>query len=450
MNDDKQEPTPPEQPAPGQDSGILELDVEKLVTGGAGLARHDGQAVFCPLTAPGDRVRARVVEQRRGFVRAETVEILQPGPGRTEPPCPHFGQCGGCDLQHLTPAAQREAKTAIVAECFQRLGKLDVTDILQGPDAGGELGYRNRIRLHAHPAGPYGLHARGSHDVVPIESCPLILDQFNADILPWLRMLPPVDQIVVRLDGAGGWLLALFGQPARLKPLKRMLGSTPEGQAPAPGCVGILFNNRPVWGRDHLIVAVAGHKFRVGAQGFFQGNLAVTEDAVATVRGWLGELQGTGRLGTLLGDLYCGVGLFTLTLADLFERVVAVEMDPGACRDAENNIRRDAAAAAKATVHEGPAAVVLGELDGVDDAQWRGAAVVVDPPRTGLGKEGVAALVARAPRHVVYMSCDPATMARDCAALVAAGYRLDKLKALEMFPQTAHIECLGLLERTAD
>jgi len=426
----------------------LELQVEKLVTGGAGMARSDGQAIFVPLTAPGDRLSARIIKQRKGFAQAVIETVLEPGPGRREAPCQHFGLCGGCDLQHLEPDHQRQAKAEIVLDCFQRLGKLDVSEQLRGPAATGEdLGYRNRIRLYANPAGHYGLMRRGSHDVVPLDACPLLPAEFNDVILPWLRMLPPVEQIVLRLDGRGGWVISLFGPPNRQKLLRKILGALPDGEAPAPGCQGVLFNNLPIWGRDHLIHEVSGHKFKVSVQSFFQGNLAVTEEAIELARDWLGALKDNGNLGILLGDLFCGVGLFSLALADLFEQVVAVDNDSSACRDARNNVRRDVVAKDRVVVHEGILADVLASAEVATAAQWRESCCLIDPPRTGLGKEGVQALLNLAPRHLLYMSCDPATLARDTAALLAGGYSLRHLQVLEMFPQTAHIETLLLLEK---
>jgi len=438
----------PDQGAPrAPTSPPLDLQIEKLVTGGAGLGRHDGQAVFVPLTAPGDHVRAEIVEQRKGFVRARLTEIIEPGPGRQDAPCPHYGQCGGCDLQHLDAATQRQAKSDIVVDCFQRLGKLDVSEFITGPDPEQVLGYRNRIRVFASNTGPYGLMRRGTHEVVPLQSCALMPEQFNRDILPWLRFLPPVEQVIVRLDGSGNWLLSIFGPPARMKVMKKILAATPDDEAPAPGCVGLLYNNLPLWGRDHLVYEVAGHKYRVSAQSFFQGNLAATEEAVATVREWIGEIRDAGQLGGLLGDLYCGVGLFSLALADLFEKVVAVDTDKNSCRDAANNIQRDAAIGKKVTLRQGPMSRLLGENDLAKPAAWESSLCIVDPPRAGLGKTGVRALIERNPRQIVSMSCDPATLARDTAAFVAAGYAVRKLKVMDFFPQTAHIECLMLLER---
>lgn len=440
-----QHPPRPEDPAPVAPT-LVDLRIEKLVTGGDGLARDEGGTCFVPRTAPGDLVRAAVVEQRKGYRRAEVREILEPGPDRCPAPCPHYDECGGCDLQHLGTAAQRAAKLGIVAECFQRQGRLDVAEFLGEPVFGAPLQWRASLRLHAHPTGFYGLHRRGSHEVVRLEQCPVMAAPFADVILPWLRFLPPVEQVVVRLDGQGGWLVSLFGVPARLKILRKMVAHFDAGEAPPPGLKGLLFNNRPVWGRDYLVHRVAGHSYRVGAGAFFQGNQEIAEVAVAIARGWLAEIAPEpARLPQLL-DLYGGVGLFTLALGDRFERATLVEMDPGACRDAENNITRDESVRGRAAVHQGDLAAVLRADGPLGDGAWSGAVCVVDPPRAGLGKEGTAAVLARRPAHVFYMSCDPATQARDAAAFTAAGYRPRSLRVLDMFPQSSHIESLLWLE----
>jgi len=431
-------------PAPAQDPP-RELRIEKLVAGGDGLARDADGACFVPRTAPGDLVRAAIVEQRRGYRRAEALEILEPGPDRCAPPCPHFADCGGCDLQHLGPAAQRAAKAAIVRECFQRQGRLDVGPFLGEPVDGAALQWRASLRLHAHPTGFYGLHRRGSHEVVRIEACPIMAPPFAEVILPWLRFLPPVEQVVLRLDGRGGWLASLFGVPGRLKILKKIAAGFDAGEAP-PGLQGLLFNNRPVWGRDYLVHKVAGHSYRAGAGVFFQGNHEIAAAAVTVVRGWLDQAAPPpARLPRLL-DLYGGVGLFTLALGDRFERIALAELDPGACRDAENNIACDEAARGRAVVHQGALEELLRPGGPLGDEPWRGQVCVVDPPRAGLGKEVCAGLLGRRPSHIFYMSCDPATQARDAAALVDGGYRPRSLRVLDMFPQSAHIESLLWLE----
>ncbi len=423
---------------------ILELDIEKLATGGRGLARHEGRVAFVPLTAPGDRVRARVTRAKPGFVEADLLEVLAAGPGRRAAPCPHFGECGGCDLQHLDGAAQRAAKRGIVADCFQRLGRLDVSGLVEGPDpAGPELGYRDRIRLHADPTGRLGLLRRGGQEPVPVEACPQLPELFNATVLPWLRMLPPVQQAIVRLDEAGGFLVSLFGLPNRLRTLKAILKELPEGEPPLPGCVGLLFNNLPAWGRDYLLVKVAGHTYKVSANSFFQSNLAETAAVVATARAWLAE---TRPAGGLLADLYCGVGLFGVALADRFDRVLMVESEGGAARDARANVAHAKGLEARCGLVEGLAATVTAEwAAGLDAAreEWASACVLADPPRTGLGEAVVANLARLAPRDILCLSCDPATLARDAAALAREGWTLRRLRIFDMFPQTAHVETLA-------
>lgn len=420
----------------------LELTVEKLVTGGRGLARHEGRAVFIPDTAPGDTVRARLVKDAKGFVEAELEAVITPGPGRREAPCPHADICGGCDLQHLDDEHQATARHEILLDCFRRLGGLDIADRLEPAAAGPVLGYRNRLRLSADATGRYGLLRRRSHDVVPIETCPVMAEPFLDSVLPWLWQLPPVEQIVVRLDGRGGWLLSLYGPAARARVLRKFLDEA--GDPPAPGLQGVLLNNRPVWGRGYLVMQIADHKFRVSHQSFFQGNLPAAETAVLTARQWLADAHPEG---TDLVDLYCGVGLFLLGLADRHQRLLGIEGDEAAVLDAQENLRRAGLDRDRFRVLYGDVAEVLQEDDARQAVDWSTACVVLDPPRAGLGKEARQILTTLAPPTLLYMSCDPATLARDCQALAAAGYRLERIMPLPMFPQTSHVETLALLKK---
>ncbi len=445
---------------------LFETTIEKLITGGAGLGRCAGMAAFIPLTAPGDHVRARITRRKRGFIEAELVEVLTPAPGRVAAPaCPHFGACGGCDLQHLDGVTQRAAKAEIVVDCFRRQGKIDVTGLLETPaPTGPELGYRDRIRLSTDHTGRHGLLRRGSQEVVPIDTCPQMPALFNETILPWLRTIPPVQHVLVRLDGAGGFLVSMFGLPNRLRLLRAILKRLPEGEAPLPGCAGILFNNLPAWGRDYLLVRLAGQTYRVGANSFFQSNPAETEAVVATARAWLHEARPAGGL---LADVFCGVGLFGLALADRFDHVLMVEAEGGAVRDARINAVHAKGLEATLEVHEAAAATALsgwaGAAEGADEdsataaaqttaanpsrKDWAGACVFVDPPRAGIGEAVTAAIERLAPREVLYLSCDPATLARDVAALAKGGYALRRLRLFDMFPQTAHVEALAYLSR---
>ncbi len=185
---------------------------------------------------------------------------------------------------------------------------------------------------------------------------------------------------------------------------------------------------------------VAGHSFRVGHQSFFQSNLAAAEDAVTTARAWLTE-------GRPLADLYAGAGLFTLALADLTTRVLAVETAESAFHDLENNVRRDAVARDRTTTRRLTVEAALADAGLRTEFPWAEAAVVLDPPRTGLGKPALGALAELRPARLLYLSCDPATLARDCAALLKTGFQLERVRELTMFPQTANLETLVLLTR---
>ena len=451
-------------PLPSPNVGdTFETPITKLVTGGAGLGRSpDGLTTFVPGTAAGDVVRVRVKRRRKGFLEAELVEVLTASPDRVEPPLGELGSLSGCDLQHLSVAAQLRAKTEIVRDCLARIAGLDPGDLLEGPvPAGPPLGYRNKVRLWRTPAGPYGMLRHDSHEVLPIERHGLMSDAFNDDILPFVVTLPPADQVVVRLDHQDRFLVSLFGEPDRARMLKAVLKKLPEGTAPHPRCLGILYNNRPLWGRDHLVIQLTGHNYRVHATSFFQTNYRETEAAVALVRGWLDEAGVTAAApGGALLDLYAGVGLFSLALDDLFARIVAVESDEGAVRDARNNVKRERAAAARTAVIDTPVERAVLSWKTGDPADqpgnpgdpagaldWAATTVVADPPRAGLGEQVAKDLAVLGPARVIYMSCDPATFARDVKTLGEGGYRLKRARVIDMFPMTGHVEVLGELSK---
>lgn len=452
----------------------FELVIDTLVTGGAGLGRLDGRVVFVPGTCPGERVRAEAVKVKKSFVEARLVEVLEASPRRVDPPLGETGTLSGCDLQHLDPQAQREAKRAIVLDCLKRQGGLEADALIDGPATDAPaLGYRNKVRLHRAPTGQWGVMRAGSHDVLPIERHGLMPDQFNDVILPWLALLPPLEQAVVRLDGDGGWLASLFGPPTRLKTLKAVLGA--EDAEPAPGCRGVLYNNRPAWGRDHLLMRLGDRTWRVHARSFFQVNFAETAAALDLAAAWLDEAGITADApAPALVDLYGGVGLFGLALGERARRIVGVEENRQAVLDARNNYERDARTAGRAVVLEAPVAKVtkawkfaregdvrppkgpaeapeakvLAEAAALGrELDWSRALVVCDPPREGLGEHVTNDLAALTPPRLLYMSCDPATLARDVKALTSAGYRLARGRVIDMFPMTSHVECLVELVR---
>jgi tRNA/tmRNA/rRNA uracil-C5-methylase (TrmA/RlmC/RlmD family) len=447
--DARKEPVGPADVAPsdaepsGADGGgrpdePLELTVGGAVPGGRCLARVEGKVVLVAGALPGERVRVRLTRDEKRWAEAEAVEILEPSAGRRRPPCAHADECGGCDLQHAEPALQREMKRQIVLDAFRRIGGLDVGDLLEGPDDhGDEMGVRNRIRLSFDPTGRVGLRRRGTHDVVPIDDCPLMRAPFREDFLPWARLLPPWRRATVRIDSRDR-MVVLFetGDPPNEKD-RRRYGKITRGMERPESIVGFLADGIPLGGERNLHFRVREADLRADATSFFQVSTPGTDRLVDTVEACLGGE----RRGTLL-DLYAGVGLFSVCLGRGWSRVVAGEADARAARHLKRNLRRNGVRG------EARAESALETLLAVPRIGPE--TVICDPPRAGLSKEVRRALVRRAPERIVSVSCDPSTAARDVKHLTDTGWRLNRLVAIDLFPQTAHVETVAELGRDDD
>jgi hypothetical protein len=271
--------------------------------------------------------------------------------------------------------------------------------------------------------------------VVPIDTCLLPRDEFRDTYLPWMRMLPPWKKATLRFDSDGNAVLLVeTGEPANPKDRKR-LGAITKAMEPPPGLIGVIADGIPLTGQRDLHFRVRGAELRADATSFFQVNPDVTGQLVDVVESCLGEERG------VLLDLYAGVGLFSACLGKTFERVVATEADPRAARHLKHNLQQ---AGVRGEARAEQAMVTLKMLP-----REKNETVVIDPPRAGLTPEARRALLARAPRRIVAVSCDPATGARDVGALVRAGWTLKRVTALDLFPVTAHVETVSLLVREA-
>ncbi|MFL6293321.1 MAG: class I SAM-dependent RNA methyltransferase [Thermoanaerobaculia bacterium] len=399
-------PPPAPRPAPAPPPGArlagvqeLEVRIEKLVEGGEGLARWEGVPIFVPRSAPGDLLKVRVVERRPDFGRGEIVEVLEPGPARRPDPYPELSPTGICDLQHIRDEVQPLLKAAAVRETLERLGGIQV-----GPEnthliAGAPWGYRLRTQLHT-DVDPMtngvriGYYARGTKDLVPVTRCPLLVPELEA-FLPELR-----DQLSAgsptRIDVAVG-----DGGEVTVSPT---LAGLPHGE---------------------ISLQVGDLNYAYDARTFFQGHRGLLTRLVEAVVGdWEGEAS---------YDLYGGVGLFALALARRYGKVVTIEGDTQSARYARMNARRN-----KLTNVEVVARAVetwIPELpEGVDR-------VVVDPPRGGLSPKVPRTLLERRPKRLTYLSCHPATLARDLRLLKTA-YRIESIALIDLFPQTGHMEAL--------
>ena len=387
-------------------AAFLELTIDSLAAGGDGVGRAaDGCVVFVPESAPGDRVRVTVVERHRRFVRARLDAVLAPGPDRCPPPCPVFGRCGGCSWQHLAYPAQVEAKRSILEAALARIGGLELpaqTDFVASPKA---YGYRNRARVLVLDGG-VGFRERRSHALCAVTSCPLLTPALDR-ALGSLAASPP--------EGAGECELA-------------------EG---AEGAVRVSSLARSLRGARPLEVEVGGARLRVSAGVFMQSNVHLFQSLAQEVV----EAAGTGDR---LLELYAGAGFFTIGLAARFRTGLAVEGDPSAARDLSRNLERAGVSHLRPLrAGVGPESLALWlERESPE-------VVVLDPPRAGLGRAAAEVLEASAVRRVVYLSCDPATLARDLARFDAARWTLTRVRGFDLFPQTPHVEALAVLEASA-
>ncbi|MFN0094734.1 MAG: class I SAM-dependent RNA methyltransferase, partial [Dehalococcoidia bacterium] len=382
---------------------LVELDAGPIVFGGASLSRlDDGRVVFVSFAVPGERVEVRVEKTHADYLEGAVERVLTPAPGRVEPRCGLFGQCGGCQLQHMAYPDQLTAKEAIVREQLERIGHLDPSVVRPIRGAAKPWGYRNHARFSTgHTFGDLGFVHRRGRGLLTVESCPIAHPMVNA-ILPRLQRLGKgLHQVQVRCSEATGSVLinpAVPGAPMET-------------------------------GQREYTERLAGHDFVVADSAFFQVNSAQAEVMIELIGGALPER------GRLLVDGFAGVGTFAVIFAERFERVIAIEESASAARHAAVNL----AQAPNVEMLTGKVETVLPDLGLAPDA------VVLDPPRPGCAPPVIEALTKSRPATIVYVSCNPSTLARDLRLLVDGGYRLDWVTPLDMFPQTGHIECVTKL-----
>jgi len=437
------------------------LAIDRMAYGGRGVGRVDGYVVFVPDTAPGDRVRARLWRVKPAFAEADLVEVESPSAMRTVPPCPHFGPCGGCVWQHLGYAEQLRAKESIVRESLAHLAGLRdvaVSPILAPADP---WAYRNKMEFTFHPDGTLGLHERGAFDrIAPITSC-LIQSAAANDALRVVREWADASglsrydarahsgllrQVVIR-EGkrTGEVMVALIATApevpgardlaARLQ-ADRRIASVLLGVNPGPSDGVPLARVSVLAGRPYIHERLAGLQFRIGLESFFQTNTAQAERMIELVESLAGM-----RGGETVFDLYCGVGTFSLALARRTGRVYGLEIATSAVDTARENAALNGITNAE---------FISGDVRrGLPDLLARVGAphlVVLDPPRSGAGSRVMRRVIAAAPPRILYVSCNPTTLAPDLGDLVRAGYDIRTVQPMDLFPHTYHVECVVLLE----
>jgi len=416
----------------------LLLDVERLTFGFDALAHHGRQVVFVPYAAPGERVRAEVVERRAGYLRARVAAVLAPGPDRVLPGCRYFPTCGGCQWQHVAPPAQRDAKAAIVAEQLARVAGVRDAEVLPTLASPADWHYRARVTL-AVEGRRAGYRRARSHVLVEIADCPLADPSVSAHLeaaRAWVAALRvPLRRVTVSAAPAGVALAA----SATARPGPADLAASEALLARAAGVRGTVVTGagvRLVAGDPTVRVALEpGLDLEVPADVFTQVNPGANQRLVETVLA-----LGAFTPGERVLDLYCGAGNLSLPLARRGVSVLGIERSGVAVEAAGANAARHGLPAATfraADVARALASLPSGSLD----------AVVLDPPRAGAA-DALPALAALRPPRIIYVSCDPATLARDVRTLLAAGYRLERVQPIDVFPQTYHVESVTKLRLT--
>jgi 23S rRNA (uracil1939-C5)-methyltransferase len=407
-----------------------EITLEKLTYGGEAMGRlQDGRAVFVPFGLPGETIRIQITQEKQNFARGEILEILNPSPDRIPAKCKHFTQCGGCHYQNLPYEKQLLAKADILRDQLQRIGKIENPPVQATVPSPNQWNYRNHVQFHLTDDGKVGFINAQGHKTIPIEECHLpeaTIDAFRNDLQFESRM--NLERVSLR-SGADDDLMLI---------LESETEETPELEIEADISIVHVYEDHPVIiaGSDALTIQVLGKDFHVSAPSFFQVNTPMAEKMVQHLQS---QLPITNQPITLI-DLYCGVGLFSKFFADKYAKVIGIESAPSSCEDFAINLDEFD----NVELYEGSAEEILPALA---PQLTESIHMIVDPPRAGIDKFALDAILQINPQVIAYVSCDPSTLARDAARLIKGGYTLQHATPFDLFPQTYHIESISIFTR---
>jgi 23S rRNA (uracil1939-C5)-methyltransferase len=403
-----------------------EIQLEKFTYGGDAMGRlPDSRAIFVPFGLPGERVRVKLVEEKKNFARGEIVKFLEASPDRINAKCKHFGECGGCHYQNLPYEKQTQAKTDILIDQLKRIGKIENPPVKEMVACPNPWNYRNHVQFSLNQGGRLGFQASGSNKVIPITECHLPEPSINE---LWHQLEFEPDTNIERVSLRAGMkddLMLVF---------ESEIPETPELEIEAGISVTHVYEENTIVlaGSDHILMHVLYRDFKVSAASFFQVNTVMAEKMVEHLLACLPISPST----TLL-DVYCGVGLFSAFIAPNCGRVIGIESSESSCEDFAVNLDEFN----NVELYEGEAEDVIPYLEAKADI------VLVDPPRAGLDKSVVDGILKLSPSLIAYVSCDPSTLARDAARLIYGGYTLKEVMPFDLFPQTYHIESISIFER---
>jgi len=438
----------------------IRLHLDSLASGGDAVGRHEGMAVFAMWGCPGDEAEVEITEVSRRFARGVVREVISPSPDRVAPPCPHFGDCGGCQLQHIAYEAQLRHKAAIVRDSLSRIGGLPDIEIAKTLGMDHPWRYRGRADYHAQlgPSGDLvlGFARHHTHDIVPLQECRIqhpLSERIRTAVLETMARaaqgageraaLLQVESLVSFASGRGLATLVCDGQPPFLQSAAEALMDKIGDLA------GVLFARKRgrgaprrspaevITGEGHIVEQISGETYRVSPDAFFQSSPAQAARMLDVVQKW----ANVGKEDVVL-DVYSGVGTFLLPLAAGAHQGFGIEAEPASLSDARTNLR--SRRLGNVTLYHGKAERLLARFA---ERGQRADIVVLDPPRKGCGPIVLAHLAKLQPRRIVLVSCHPATLARDLKTLAEYGYLARRIQPVDMFPQTWHVEAVVLCER---
>jgi 23S rRNA (uracil1939-C5)-methyltransferase len=404
---------------------LIEVAIHAMVYGGSGIGRlPDGRSVFVPFALPGEKVLIRLAEEKKSFCRGELVEVLVPSPQRITPRCAHYTRCGGCHYQHLAYPDQLKIKQQILNDQLTRIGKFSNPPVKPIIASAQEWHYRNTMQFHVVANGRLGFRAAGSSEVIEISEC-YLPEAPISELWPQVEIDPEfrVERVSVRNGVEDDLLLGLECEHDQ----------APEFRLDFPLSVVMLGKDSELLlsGSPNTRIRVRDFDFLVSARSFFQVNTAQAERMVTYV------LEKGKFTGAKVFDLYCGVGLFSRFIAPLAEELVGVEYSESACNDYAANLEEFD----NVSLYMGKTEEILPGIPVKPDV------IVADPPRAGLERGALQCIAGSDARQLIYVSCDPTTLARDARVLEDSGWQLQEIQPFELFPQTFHIESISIFTR---
>jgi 23S rRNA (uracil1939-C5)-methyltransferase len=401
----------------------IDLELTGHAYGGEAFGRDDdGRMTFVAFTLPGEIVRAEIIDERKRWARATLTEILTPSPERISPRCPHYSKCGGCHYQHVAYETQLKIKEGILHDQLVRIGGLETPIINSIIPSSTPWNTRNQIQFSLAENGQLGFMAAGTNNVVPISECHLPLPEIE-EIWPRIELAEQleIERVILRKGLDGEVLIALQSayEPdldIQIDLPASLVWLNPQGV-------------RVIAGNEYIESEVLDHRFRVSSRSFFQVNHYLLDTLAQLVNQSVDP-----QPGQMIFDLYAGVGLFSAFIAKRGAHLIAVEQSPWSCKDFEINLQMFD----NVKLYEASVELALASIQEKPDT------ILVDPPREGLSQEVRDILIEMAPNKLVYLSCDPATLARDAKRLIQAGFEMDSVTPIDLFPQTYHIESLAV------